>query len=76
MTVPDKYEVHRDEFLQLLSEFEDMWNGHLTRIEMAIQQNGLTANDIRPVDSVSYQEFTKVRQLAAMEVQEMLQEEI
>lgn len=54
ITVPDKYKDHKVAFLQLLTEFENMWEGHLGRIKTARHQIELADSDIRPVYSAPY----------------------
>lgn len=76
ITIPDEYKTHRDEFLQLLSEFEDMGDGHLRSIKAARYWIELTFSDICPAHSTVYRAGPIPRHLAEKKLQMMLQEEV
>lgn len=75
-TVPVKYNDHSDELLQLLSEFEDVRDGYLGRIETARYQIELTSNVIRPPHCALYHVGLIARHVAAKKIQKELQEEV
>lgn len=70
------YKTHIDEFLQLITEFEDIWDGYLDRIKTAEHQIELTSSNTRPVYSALFRAGLTVRHLAAEEVQKKLREEV
>lgn len=74
--VPDKYEQHRPDFLKLLEEFEDIWDGHHRRTNTRKHRIELTDNDIRLVHNAPYRASPKARKFAATENDRVQQENV
>lgn len=73
--IPRKYQAQRDEFLQLLLEFEDISDGHRDLINTSKHRIELICNDIRRVHGARYHISVVVRQFAVKLVQKVPQEE-
>lgn len=67
---------HRDEYLQLLSEFRDTGNGHFGGIKKSKPRIDQTSDDIRPVHSASYRAGPAARHFAEKGIQKMLQKAV
>lgn len=76
ITVFDQYEGHTDEFLQLLSEFADRCDRHPGCVRTARNGIELTSSYIRPVHSALYSAGPIVREFAAKDIQQILQEKV
>lgn len=75
-TIPEKYKKHNDEFLQPLSEFQDIWDRHLGPIKTAGHRIKLMFSDKRLAHSDQYNECSAEGLLAAEEIRKMLQEDV
>lgn len=75
-TIPEEYKMHRDEFLQLLCEFENIWDGRQSRIKTGKHQIKLMSKEICRVHIVQYLTGRTERQFPAKKIKEMLQEEL
>lgn len=73
---PEECKAHGDEFLLLHSELEDVWDGHLGRIETVRHRIERTFNEISPVHRAVYCAGQSAIQFPAEKVQKMLQEEV
>lgn len=76
VSIPDKYKVDRDEFLQLLLEIENIWDRHLRRNKMVRDCIELNYNEICPVRSAQYHAGPTAGQLPAKEIQKTLQKQM
>lgn len=74
ISIVDKYKEQKEEYIQLLSELEDMWYGHLGHIKTGRHHIDLAYNDIRQVHSTPYHVGSTARQCAAKMIQKMLQQ--
>lgn len=76
MIIPEKYEAHRDEFIQVLSEFEDMWYEHLGCIKAARYCSKLTSNKLRSGHSAPYHAGPIARKFTTKNLQKIPQQEV
>lgn len=76
MVIHNKYQSQREEFLQLLSELEDISDEHLGRITTAKHQIELKSEDTRPLYRALYSANPTARPFAAKDNQMMLQQGI
>lgn len=61
MTVADKYELRRPEFLKHLEGFVDVWDGQLVQIATARRRIELFHEEFRHVYSVTYRAISGAR---------------
>lgn len=54
VSIVNRYEKQRPEFLKTPEELEDMWDGHLRQIKISRHQIKLASDDIRPRHSANY----------------------
>lgn len=47
--VPDKHDAYRDQMLDMLTELESIWDGHLGRVKKVKHRIHLTSTDERPI---------------------------
>lgn len=74
--IHDECKDNKDEFLRLLSEFGDIWDGHLISIKTVGHGIELSANDIRLVHSIADHTAPTEGPFDANEIQKMLQMEV
>lgn len=72
MTIRYKYRNHRDAFLQLLSEVDDMGDGHLGRVKTAKHRIDMISKYIRLFHSTPYHAGPKTRQSTAEKIEKLL----
>lgn len=76
VTIANTVEKHRPKFLELLEKLEDMWDGHLGRINTAKNRIELTHSDVRPIQSAPYRAGSRPRQFSGTEICRMLREDV
>lgn len=76
LTIANRHNKRRLEFLKILEEFEDMWHGNLRRIKTSKDQIELTFDDVRPVYIDFYRAGPTVTNFAANKLDHMLKEDI
>lgn len=64
----DVYARYRKQFLDMLTKFQFMWNGHLEQLFVAKHCIELTPQKIQPITSVPDQVGTKARELENAEI--------
>lgn len=47
--LPHDYTENRDQYLNMLSEFQSTWNGHLCQMHIVKHRIGLTGENAQPV---------------------------
>lgn len=70
----DKYQTHKGKFLRLLSELEDIGEGHISLIRTVRHQLELISMDTSSVSSASYHTSTRERTFTAKWIERMPQE--
>lgn len=69
IVIPDKYNAYKKKFLQLLSDFEERWEGQLSCIKTAKHGIKLKTNVISLVHSSRYYTWPTAIQFVAKEIQ-------
>lgn len=62
VNMPSAYKSYKPGFLEVLSEFEAMWDGHLGLIKAVVHRIELTTIAARRIHSDPYQDVQKDRQ--------------
>lgn len=71
-----KYNIHNDNFLQLLSRLKDMWDGNFGRVTKSKHLIELESKDTCSIQSAPYFAVPMSGQLGAEDIQATLQKEI
>lgn len=72
ITISDKYMVQSDELLQVISESENVWDGHLDRFKTVRHRIRLTSRNVCTVNSAPFRASSRARQFIAKEIQKMV----
>lgn len=76
VTIANKYEKQRLEFLNFLEEYADIWDSHLRRIKTAKHRIELSNDNVCPMNSARYRAGPKERQFEATKSNRMFEEEV
>lgn len=68
----NEYTGFRDKFLDMLCEFQFMWNGHMKQVNMAENLTKIKFKNIRSIHSASYQAGPDTLELINAEIDKML----
>lgn len=63
IVILENYSQNRKEFIDVLTTFQSIWNGHLGRISTMKNRVDLLSPMIRPINSVPYRAKPKTRNL-------------
>lgn len=63
VSLPKIFLEHLNEFLNMLSKFQDMWDSHLGRISMKKHRKESSSEGNKPAHSVPYRVGSKPRQI-------------
>lgn len=70
--IANAYIKFKDEFIDNLSDFKSMWDGHLGRVRNAKHWIGLSESDAKPINSSLYHTGPKARELEKKKIGKML----
>lgn len=76
LPISEKYNADKDRYLQLLSEFQNMWNGRLYHIETEYHQIELIPTNMHLMYKTSYRAGLKARRFSARVMKRLLQEDV
>lgn len=74
--ISEKYDEYQNSFVDMLSQFQHLWDGHLGRIATAKHRIELIDPTTLPVHSVPYRACPKTREFEKLEVAKMLNDNI
>lgn len=74
--LPAKFEEHHPAFLDIVKEFQSMWDGHLEHIFVAKLLIDLISDEVWPVHFTLYQAMPAARQFTTAEMNPMLSEKV
>lgn len=72
----DKYTIYRKQLLDMLTEFQSTWDGHLSQMNTAKHRINLTPRNTQPIHSASNPTVSKAAEFGKAEIHKMLSQKV